>query len=87
MTLGIRGLNRELIVYLDMSTLTPEMGEIIRYRAVNRFDPDDEFDEWVKPSLPLSTEAERLLGVSNERLDRSRLTSVVMEALWAFTAP
>ena len=55
--LGTRGgLKRELIIDLETSALTPEMGEIIRYRAVNRWDENHEFDEWAKPSRPLSPE-------------------------------
>ena len=37
-----RDLNRELIIDLETSALTPEKGEIIRFYAVNRVDPDDE---------------------------------------------
>ena len=36
MTLGTRGCQRELIIDLETSALTPEKGEIIHYRAVNR---------------------------------------------------
>ena len=68
MTLGTRGLKRELIIDLETSALTPEKGDIIHYRAVNRFDPEDEFDEWAKPSRPLSPEAERILGITNDKL-------------------
>ena len=69
---GVRGLNRELIIQLETSALTPEKGEIIHFYAVNRWDEDDEFDEWAKPSVPLSPEAERILGVTNAQLDRCR---------------
>jgi DNA polymerase III epsilon subunit-like protein len=79
MTLGTRGLKRELIIDIETSALTPEMGEIIRYRAVNRFDPNDEFDEWAKPSVALSAEAQRILGVTNEQLDRCRSSAIVLE--------
>ncbi len=78
MTIGTRGLQRELIIDLETSALTPEMGEIIRYRAVNRFEPDDEFDEWARPSKPLSKEAEQILGVKNEQLARCRSSAAVM---------
>ena len=77
MTLGTRGLKRELIIDLETSALTPEKGEIIHYRAVNRFDPDDEFDEWAKPSRPLSKEAESILRVTNEQLLKCRPILVV----------
>lgn len=76
---GTRGLKRELIIDLETSALTPEMGEIIRYRAVSRWDEDDEFDEWAKPSRPLSAEAERILGVTNEQLAHCRPSSSVLE--------
>lgn len=77
MTLGTRGLKRELIIDLETSALTPEKGEIIRYRAINRWDDDDEFDEWAKPSVALSAEAERILGVTNEQLSCCRSISLV----------
>lgn len=75
---GTRGLKRELIVELETSALTPEKGEIIRYRAVNRWDENDEFDEWAEPSVALSLEAQRILGVTNERLAHCRPTEVVL---------
>jgi len=84
MTLGTRGLKRELIIDLETSALTPEMGEIIRYRAVNRWDEDDEFDEWAMPSVALSTEAERILGVTNEQLAHCRPTDEVLDEFAKF---
>ena len=68
---GAHGMKRELIIDLEMSALTPEMGEIIRYRAVNLWDENDEFDEWARPSEPLSAEAEKEIGTTNEYLDQS----------------
>jgi hypothetical protein len=47
------GLKRDLIIRLETGALTPEKGEIIHYYAVNRWDEDDEFDEWGKPSVAL----------------------------------
>jgi DNA polymerase III epsilon subunit-like protein len=67
-----RGMKRQLIIDLETSGLTPETGDIIRFRAVNRWDPDDEFDEPVKPSRPMSAEAERITGTTNERLAHCR---------------
>jgi hypothetical protein len=46
---GTRGLKRELIIRLETSALTPEKGEIIRHRAANRWDENDQFDVWAKP--------------------------------------
>ena len=74
---GTRGLKRELIIELETSALTPEMGEIIHYRAVNRWDENDEFDEWAKPDRPLSEEAERILGMTNEQLVHCRPNAIV----------
>lgn len=76
---GTRGLKRELIIDLETSALNPEKGEIIHFHAVNRWDPEDEFDEWAKPSKPLSTEAERILGVTNQQLAHCRPSSSVLE--------
>jgi hypothetical protein len=65
---GTRGLKRDLIIRLETSALTPEKGEIIHYYAVNRWDEDDEFDEWAKPLVALSAEAEAIIGVTNASL-------------------
>jgi DNA polymerase III alpha subunit (gram-positive type) len=81
---GARGLKRELIIDLETSALTPEKGEIIHYRAVNRWDEDDSFDEWARPSTPLSPEAEMIVDMTNERLRHCRPTDVVMEDFLAF---
>jgi hypothetical protein len=64
----------------------PEKGEIIHYSAVNRWDENDEFDEWAKPSSPLSVEAERILGVTNSQLAHCRSTDVVLQDFDNFTA-
>ena len=74
---GTRGLKRDLIMRLETSALTPEKGEIIHYYAVNRWDEEDEFDEWAKPLVALSAEAERILGVTNGQLAHCRSTDSV----------
>lgn len=51
---------------------------LVSVRAMNRFDPNDEFDEWAKPSRPLSKEAEQILGVTNEHLAHCRSSAAVM---------
>ena len=76
---GTRGLKRELIIDLETSALTPEKGDIIRYRAVNRWDDNDESEEWAKPSKPLCPETECILGVTNEQIARCRSTMAVLE--------
>ena len=81
---GTRGLKRELIIQLETSALTPEKGEIIHYYAVNRWDEDDVFEEWAKPLVALSCEAERILGVTNSQLELCRSTDLVLYDLWAF---
>ncbi len=81
---GIRGLKRELIIDLETSALTPEKGEIIHFYAVNRWDEDDEFDEWAKPSTPLPPDAERILGVTNEQLAHCRPTDAVLADFLGF---
>jgi hypothetical protein len=81
---GTRGLKRDLIIRLETSALTPEKGEIIHYYAVNRWDENDEFDEWAKPLVALSAEAERILGVTNSQLAHCRSTDVVLEDFLAF---
>jgi hypothetical protein len=81
---GTRGLKRELIIDLETSALTPDRGEIIHYLAVNRWDEDDYFDEWARPSMPLSPEAEMIVGTTNEGLEGCRPTMVVMDDFLAF---
>lgn len=77
-TLARRGMKRELIIDLETSGLTSGTGEIIRYRAINRWDSEDEFDEWAKPSVPLTPLAERIVGITNEQLAACRPSEVVM---------
>lgn len=84
MKAGTRGLKRDLIIDLETSALTPDRGEIIHYRAVNRWDENDFFDEWARPSSPLSAEAEMITGTTNERLMHCRPTSVVLDDFLAF---
>jgi len=81
---GLQGVGRDLIIRLEMSALTPEKGEIIRFYAVNRWDEDDEFDEWARPSVPLLPEAEQVVGTTNEGLVRCRPTKAVMADFLAF---
>ena len=81
---GTRGLKRDLIITLETSVLTSETGEIIHFYAVNRWDEDDEFDEWARPSRPLTAETERLLGFTNEKLALCRSTDVVLDGFLTF---
>ena len=81
---GTRGLKRDLIIQLETSAVTPEKGEIIHYYAVNRWDEDDEFEEWAKPSVALSSEAERILSVSNAQLECCRYSSEVIGDFLSF---
>jgi DNA polymerase III alpha subunit (gram-positive type) len=81
---GTRGLKRELIIKLETSALTPEKGEIIHYYAVNRWDENDVFEEWAKPLVALSVEAERILGVTNGQLDGCRSTVLVLDDFATF---
>ena len=78
-------MKRDLIIRLETSALTPEKGEIIHYYAVNRWDEDDVFEEWAKPSQPLTLEAERILGVTNEQLAHCRSTAMVMDDFLMFS--
>jgi DNA polymerase III alpha subunit (gram-positive type) len=81
---GLRGIERDHIIRFEMSALTPEHGEIIHFYAINRWDEDDEFDEWARPSVPLSDEAERIVGTTNEKLAHCRPTMIVMDDFLAF---
>lgn len=81
---GIRGLKRDMIIELETSALTPERGDIIHFYAINRMDEDNVFDEFAKPSRPLTAEAEHLLGVTNEKLAYCRSTDVVLDEFLTF---
>ncbi len=81
---GTRGLKRDLIIQLETSALTPEKGEIIHYYAINRWDEKDEFDQWAKPLVALTAEAEHLLGFTNEKLAHCRSTAVVLDEFLTF---
>ena len=81
---GTRGLKRELIIRLETSALTPEKGEIIHYHAINRWDENDEFDEWAKPLVALTAEAERILDVTNAQLSLCRSSDIVMGDFYSF---
>ena len=65
-------MKRCLILDLETSALTPEFGDIVRFRAESFADPEDDFDEWVKPPRPLSADAEQVIGTTNERLAHCR---------------
>ena len=84
--LGTRRLKRCLILDLETSALTPEVGDIARFRAESVSDPDNEFDEWVKPPRSLSAEAERVLGVTNDQLARGTITDVALDGFAAFVS-
>ncbi len=75
---------REFIIELETSALSPKKGEIIHFLAVNRRDPEDVFDEWAKPSKLMSPDAERILGVTNERLADCRSIELVIDDFWRF---
>jgi hypothetical protein len=81
---GTRGFRRDLIIQLETSALTPGKGEIIHYYAVNRWDEEDEFEEWAKPSVALTAEAERMLGVTNAQLAHCRSMDEVLNEFLAF---
>lgn len=81
---GTRGIRKEFVVDLETSALTPDKGEIIHFFAVNRWDEDDVFDEFAKPSRPLTADAERLLGFTNEKLAHCRSTDVVLDEFLTF---
>ena len=76
---GTRGIKRDLIIQLETSALTPEKGEIIHYYAINRWDEDNEFDEWAKPSVQLSREDEAIIGVTNAQLAHCRSSAIVLD--------
>ena len=82
--MGGRSIKRELIIGSEMSGFTSETGEIIRYRAINRWDETDEFDEWARPLVAMTPDAERIVGVTNEQLAMCRPSAVVLEEFLVF---
>jgi len=83
---GCRGMRRELLLNLEMSGLDPTRHEIIRYHAINRWDEDDEFIEYARPSEPLCDLAEEITGIKNADLADCRPSSVVLPEFLAFIA-
>lgn len=71
-------MKRQLIIDLETSALTPEIGDIIRFHAESVCDPDDKFDEWVKPPRPLSLEAEQVIDTTNDRLAQCRPMQIAL---------
>jgi hypothetical protein len=57
---------------------------MINFYAVNRWDENDEFNEWAKPSGPFLAEAECILGVTNAQLACCRSTDEVWESFISF---
>ncbi len=81
---GAHGIERDLIIEIETSALTPEKGDIIHFYAVNRWDENDVFDEWAKPSRPLTPHAEQIVGRSNGQLAQCRPTESVLNDLFLF---
>lgn len=82
--MGSRGMKREFINGLGMSGLTSQTGEIIRYRAINRWAEMDEFDEWAQHEIALTLEAECIVGVTKEQLAECRPSAVMLNDLFSF---
>jgi hypothetical protein len=79
-----KSMKRDLIIKLKTTGPTQGEGEVLHFYAVNRWDADDEFDEWARPSAPLSQEAEKIVGTTNGRLALCRPTDMVMEDFLTF---
>lgn len=77
-------MKRDLIIRCKTSALVPDAGEIIHFYAVNRWDEDDFFDEWAKPSIPLSPDAEQMIGTTNAKLARCRPSDIVLDDFLCF---
>lgn len=73
-----KDLKRDLIIRCKTCDPHSDDGEIIHFYAVNRWDEDDFFDEWAKPSIPLSPEAEQMIGTTNAKLARCRSVDNVL---------
>ena len=78
------GFENNPVITVQKPPLTPEKGKIIHFYAVNRWEEEDEFDEWAKPLVALSAEAERILGVTNSQLAQCRSTDKVMQSFKEF---
>lgn len=83
-TQGRNGIRRQLRLDLEMSGLDAARHEVICYHAVNVWHEDDEFFEYARPSVPLSADAERITGITNEQLSRCRTSDAVMADFRAF---
>lgn len=59
-------MKRRVLIDLETTALTPELGEILRLYARDLTDPSSTFDQLVKPKRPLSKLVQQITGISNE---------------------
>ena len=69
---------KALCVQFSSKCPAPAKGEIIHYYAVNRWDDEDVFDEYARPQHPLSPEADRILGFTDDQLANCQTTDQVL---------
>lgn len=68
-------------VWQRCSGLALGIGRVSPYHAVYRW---VELHDWTRPSVPLTHEAERIVGVANEQLAGCRPSEVVLEDFLGF---
>ena len=59
----------------------PRIAEVSPYHGVNRW---VELDDWTRPSVPLTHETGRIVGITNEQLAGCRPSEVVLAEFSAF---
>lgn len=80
---AVKKFPRQLSVYLRY---TPDESEIIYYRAENVWDDEDYFEEYARPSRPLTSDEQAYLRTTNERLAYCRPTGEVADEFLDFIA-
>lgn len=75
-------MKRRVLIDLETTALTPELGEILRLYARDMNDPSSTFDQLVKPKRSLSKLVQQITGITNEMVrDAPSIEAVMPEFL------
>lgn len=77
-------MKRRVLIDVETTALTPELGEIIRLYARDLNDPSLTFDQLVKPKRPLSKLVQQITEITNEVLRDAPSIEAVMPQFLAF---
>lgn len=77
-------MKRRVLIDLETTALTPELGEILRLYARDLTDPSSTFDQLVKPKRPLSKLVQQITGISNEMVREAPSLEAVLPTFFAY---